>query len=59
MPDSLDPVMFCFLFPNILSIVSDTFDFFLLHQHAKHASVYLPGKELWYDVKTGAAYKGG
>ncbi|XP_062007398.1 probable glucan 1,3-alpha-glucosidase [Rosa rugosa] len=28
-------------------------------KHAKHASVYLPGKESWYDVKTGAAYKGG
>ncbi|KAL6225500.1 hypothetical protein ACLB2K_004350 [Fragaria x ananassa] len=28
-------------------------------EHAKHASVYLPGKELWYDLKTGAAFKGG
>ncbi|KAM7267039.1 hypothetical protein ACFE04_009205 [Oxalis oulophora] len=26
---------------------------------AKHASVYLPGKESWYDLRTGKAYKGG
>ncbi|KAL4362313.1 hypothetical protein GQ457_04G034240 [Hibiscus cannabinus] len=26
---------------------------------AKHASVYLPGKESWYDLRTGTAYKGG
>ncbi|CAL9019390.1 unnamed protein product [Prunus brigantina] len=28
-------------------------------EHARHASVYLPGKESWYEVKTGVAYKGG
>lgn len=28
-------------------------------QRAKYTSVYLPGKELWYDIRTGAAYKGG
>ncbi|MBA0589365.1 hypothetical protein Gorai_018115 [Gossypium raimondii] len=26
---------------------------------AKHVSVYLPGKESWYDLRTGTAYKGG
>ncbi|KAK9162356.1 hypothetical protein Syun_003258 [Stephania yunnanensis] len=26
---------------------------------AKHASVYLPGGQSWYDMKTGVAYKGG
>jgi len=28
-------------------------------QRAKYVSVYMPGKELWYDIRTGAAYKGG
>ncbi|XP_051127208.1 probable glucan 1,3-alpha-glucosidase [Andrographis paniculata] len=28
-------------------------------EHAKHVSVYLPGNQLWYDMKTGASYKGG
>ncbi|XP_062094176.1 probable glucan 1,3-alpha-glucosidase isoform X2 [Humulus lupulus] len=28
-------------------------------ERAKYASVYLPGKESWYDLKTGAVYKGG
>ncbi|XP_009364181.1 probable glucan 1,3-alpha-glucosidase [Pyrus x bretschneideri] len=28
-------------------------------ERARHASVFLPGKELWYDTKTGVAYKGG
>ncbi|KAL5554945.1 hypothetical protein UlMin_037181 [Ulmus minor] len=28
-------------------------------ERAKHTSVYLPGKESWYDVRTGAVYKGG
>ncbi|KAJ6378065.1 hypothetical protein OIU78_028320 [Salix suchowensis] len=28
-------------------------------ERAKYASVYLPGKELWYDIRTGATYKGG
>ncbi|KAL0378189.1 UNVERIFIED_CONTAM: putative glucan 1,3-alpha-glucosidase [Sesamum radiatum] len=28
-------------------------------QRAKHASVYLPGDQSWYDMKTGTAYKGG
>lgn len=28
-------------------------------EQAKHASVYLPGKESWYDLKTGTAFKGG
>ncbi|KAJ7945128.1 Alpha-glucosidase [Quillaja saponaria] len=28
-------------------------------EQAKHASIYLPGKESWYDLITGAAYKGG
>ncbi|KAJ9177872.1 hypothetical protein P3X46_013029 [Hevea brasiliensis] len=28
-------------------------------ERAKHASVYLPGKESWYDLRTGAAFKGG
>ncbi|KAF5751733.1 Glycosyl hydrolases family 31 protein isoform 1 [Tripterygium wilfordii] len=28
-------------------------------ERAKHASVYLPGKESWYDIKTGSTYKGG
>lgn len=35
------------------------FFFFPLYKHARHASVYLPGKESWYEVKTGVAYKGG
>ncbi|CAL0319739.1 unnamed protein product [Lupinus luteus] len=26
---------------------------------AKHTSVYLPGKESWYDLRTGTVYKGG
>ncbi|KAK9096126.1 hypothetical protein Sjap_021623 [Stephania japonica] len=26
---------------------------------AKHASVYLPGGQSWYDMKTGVVYKGG
>ncbi|KAL7141890.1 hypothetical protein ABFS83_08G085100 [Erythranthe nasuta] len=28
-------------------------------QRAKHVSVYLPGDERWYDMKSGSAYKGG
>ncbi|KAK4260350.1 hypothetical protein QN277_003477 [Acacia crassicarpa] len=28
-------------------------------QRAKHVSVYLPGKQLWYDLRTGTVYKGG
>ncbi|KAM1068041.1 hypothetical protein ACFX2I_000049 [Malus domestica] len=28
-------------------------------ERARHASLFLPGKELWYDTKTGVAYKGG
>ncbi|KAK3211426.1 hypothetical protein Dsin_016132 [Dipteronia sinensis] len=28
-------------------------------ERAKHASVYLPGKEYWYDMRTGTAVKGG
>jgi hypothetical protein len=28
-------------------------------QQAKHASVYLPGKQPWYDLRTGTVYKGG
>ncbi|KAK4477767.1 hypothetical protein RD792_017029 [Penstemon davidsonii] len=28
-------------------------------QGAKHTSVYLPGDELWYDLKTGTSYEGG
>ncbi|EEF33007.1 probable glucan 1,3-alpha-glucosidase isoform X2 [Ricinus communis] len=28
-------------------------------ERAKHATVYLPGKESWYDFKTGTAFKGG
>ncbi|XP_011099673.1 probable glucan 1,3-alpha-glucosidase [Sesamum indicum] len=28
-------------------------------QRAKHVSVYLPGDQSWYDMKTGTAYKGG
>ncbi|XP_047176899.1 probable glucan 1,3-alpha-glucosidase [Vigna umbellata] len=28
-------------------------------ERAKHASVYLPGKESWYDLRTGTVYKGG
>ncbi|KHN31186.1 Neutral alpha-glucosidase AB [Glycine soja] len=28
-------------------------------ERAKHASVYLPGKQSWYDLRTGAVYKGG
>ncbi|KAL7101936.1 hypothetical protein ACP275_08G087400 [Erythranthe tilingii] len=28
-------------------------------QRAKHVSVYLPGGESWYDMKSGSAYKGG
>ncbi|EOX92666.1 hypothetical protein QUC31_003759 [Theobroma cacao] len=31
----------------------------IFSERAKHASVYLPGKELWYDFRTGSAYKGG
>lgn len=30
-----------------------------LLQRAKHVSVYLPGDQSWYDMKTGTAYKGG
>lgn len=43
----------------MLLFTSDTVDVILLYQRAKHASVYLPGKESWYDLKTGTAYKGG
>ncbi|KAJ8769225.1 hypothetical protein K2173_001000 [Erythroxylum novogranatense] len=28
-------------------------------ERAKHASVYLPGKESWFEFKSGTAYKGG
>ncbi|KAL2347195.1 hypothetical protein Fmac_001195 [Flemingia macrophylla] len=28
-------------------------------ERAKHASVYLPGKESWYDMRTSTVYKGG
>ncbi|KAK6128400.1 hypothetical protein DH2020_037876 [Rehmannia glutinosa] len=28
-------------------------------QRAKHVSVYLPGEQPWYDMKTGTAYEGG
>ncbi|KAK9291916.1 hypothetical protein L1049_019868 [Liquidambar formosana] len=28
-------------------------------ERAKHASVYLPGEQSWYDIRTGTAYKGG
>ncbi|KAI5404930.1 probable glucan 1,3-alpha-glucosidase isoform X2 [Lathyrus oleraceus] len=28
-------------------------------ERAKHASVYLPGKQSWYDLRTGTVYKGG
>lgn len=28
-------------------------------ERAKHASVYLPGKQSWYDLRTGTIYKGG
>ncbi|KAH7520541.1 hypothetical protein FEM48_Zijuj08G0154900 [Ziziphus jujuba var. spinosa] len=28
-------------------------------ERARHASVYLPGKQSWYDLRTGAVYKGG
>ncbi|KAJ8765299.1 hypothetical protein K2173_011996 [Erythroxylum novogranatense] len=28
-------------------------------ERAKHVSVYLPGKESWFDFRTGTAYKGG
>ncbi|KAI4343476.1 hypothetical protein L6164_010819 [Bauhinia variegata] len=28
-------------------------------ERAKHASVYLPGKQSWYDLRTGIVYKGG
>lgn len=28
-------------------------------QKAKQASVYLPGKQSWYDLRTGTVYKGG
>lgn len=32
---------------------------FSLNQRAKHISVYLPGKESWFDIRTGARVKGG
>ncbi|CAH9070990.1 unnamed protein product [Cuscuta epithymum] len=28
-------------------------------EKAKHVSVYLPGDESWYDIRSGTAYKGG
>ncbi|KAL3637867.1 putative glucan 1,3-alpha-glucosidase [Castilleja foliolosa] len=28
-------------------------------ERAKHVSVYLPGEQPWYDMKTGTAYEGG
>ncbi|KAI9114330.1 hypothetical protein K1719_014558 [Acacia pycnantha] len=28
-------------------------------EQAKHVSVYLPGKQPWYDLRTGTVYKGG
>ncbi|XP_027329668.1 probable glucan 1,3-alpha-glucosidase [Abrus precatorius] len=28
-------------------------------ERAKHASVYLPGKQSWYDLRSGTVYKGG
>lgn len=31
----------------------------IYNERAKHVSVYLPGKELWYDMRTGTAYRGG
>lgn len=34
-------------------------NYWIPSQRAKHASVYLPGKQSWYDLRTGTAYKGG
>lgn len=31
----------------------------MLLQNAKDASVYLPGDETWYDLRSGTVYKGG
>lgn len=28
-------------------------------QNAKHTSLYFPGGQYWYDMRTGTAYKGG
>lgn len=28
-------------------------------ERAKHVSVYLPGEQSWFDIRTGTAYKGG
>lgn len=61
---SLTFYLFCFLFSLLLFLSSCPVNnwsiiIFLLIQRAKHASVYLPGKELWYDFRTGSAYKGG
>lgn len=31
----------------------------IIKQGAKHVSVYLPGGQSWYDLRTGTAYTGG
>lgn len=43
---------------SLLSITK-TENSYLSVQRAKHVSVYLPGDESWYDLRSGFAYKGG
>ncbi|KAI4310832.1 hypothetical protein MLD38_035784 [Melastoma candidum] len=31
----------------------------VFNEHAKHVSVYLPGKQSWFDLRTGTPYPGG
>ena len=40
-------------------VMLKSFVFHHYYQRAKHVSVYLPGKQSWYDLRTGAVYKGG
>ena len=50
---------FCKTISFFLWSLTKVFIMLCCSQRAKHASVYLPGKQSWYDLRTGAVYKGG
>jgi len=52
-------VFLCILFRSTFVIFDLSLRMACCWQRAKHASVYLPGKESWYDLRTGTVYKGG
>lgn len=53
--DFFSQIHFCF----ILSLITTNFNNEIWHQQTKQVSVYLPGEQSWYDLRTGTAYKGG